>query len=204
MFSIVVGISANGGIGYNIDENNQGLPWKCSIDMKFFRNLTKHNYKKIQQRNAVIMGRNTHQSLNKELLPGRVNVVISSVLWNHHKKEKEYIYSTIHDDLIINSNFIICKTLNSALMYCNKQNFDNVYVIGGSQLYKEALCHNDLDRIYVSFVPDCCVTHTPTIFFPLSVSDIEEKFPNKELFLQGTVDEECDYQVFTYKNHYKV
>lgn len=202
MFSIVVGMSANGGIGVD-NSNTQGLPWKCPIDMKFFRNLTKHNHNKIKQINAVIMGRNTYQTLNNKLLPGRVNVVVSSVLWNLHKGKSDYMYSTESNVLVVDEKFIVCKTLDNAILYCNKQDFDNMYVIGGGQLYKEALYHKELDVIYVSFVPDCCMVHVPTIFFPLTVSELEERFPNKEIFMQDTVEKDGDYQVFTYKSNFK-
>ena len=47
------------------------------------------------------------------------------------------------------------------------------------------------------------MVHIPTIFFPLTVSELEERFPNKEIFLQDTVEKDGDYQVFTYKSQFK-
>ena len=98
------------------------------------------------------MGRNTYQTLNNKLLPGRVNVVVSSVLWNLHKGKSDYMYSTESNVLVVDEKFIVCKTLDNAILYCNKQDFDNIYVIGGGQLYKEALYHKELDVIYVCIV----------------------------------------------------
>ena len=50
------------------------IPWKNSQDIKFFKYLTSSTeYKK-----AVIMGRNTYNSLPCKYLPNRVNIVITS------------------------------------------------------------------------------------------------------------------------------
>ena len=59
----------NRGIGLN----NQ-LPWSFKEDLTYFKNLTKG-----AGNNAIIMGKNTYHSINKEL-PYRDNIILSSTL----------------------------------------------------------------------------------------------------------------------------
>jgi dihydrofolate reductase len=57
-FHIIAGVSKNNGIGF---ENR--IPWKVSEDMKFFKDVTT-SVDNPNQINAVIMGRNTFESLH--------------------------------------------------------------------------------------------------------------------------------------------
>ena len=71
-FNIVLGVhSSNRAIGAN-----GKIPWKCKADMKFFKELTTRTSipGKI---NAVIMGRNTYESIGKPL-PNRLNAVLTT------------------------------------------------------------------------------------------------------------------------------
>lgn len=63
MFSLIVAIGKNNGIG----KNNQ-LLWHIPEDLK--------NFKKITTGKTVIMGRNTYESIGRPL-PNRVNIVLS-------------------------------------------------------------------------------------------------------------------------------
>ena len=116
-FSIVVATDKDGGIGLN--KNNQySIPWSNALDMKFFKDLT--SSKDIKK--VIIMGKNTYFSLPIDNLPNRTNIVITS-----------------NPSLITNKDVFTFTNLNEALKF-SKQ-FDEIYVIGGSQLYKEALKH---------------------------------------------------------------
>ena len=55
-FNIIVAMDKNRGIGLN----NQ-LPWSFKEDIAYFKNLTKG-----AGNNAIIMGKNTYHSINKE------------------------------------------------------------------------------------------------------------------------------------------
>ena len=68
-FNIIVAMDNNRGIGLN----NQ-LPWSFKEDMNYFKNLTKG-----AGNNAIIMGKNTYHSINKEL-PYRDNIILSTTL----------------------------------------------------------------------------------------------------------------------------
>ena len=68
-FEIIVAHDLNQGIG----TDNQ-LPWHCAEDMAYFKSLTIGN-----QKNAVIMGRKTWESIPEKFrpLPNRLNIVLS-------------------------------------------------------------------------------------------------------------------------------
>jgi dihydrofolate reductase len=63
----MIGVAAINKLGY-VGLNNS-LPWKCSADMKFFKELTTGG--------TVVMGRKTWDSLPKKPLPNRKNLVLT-------------------------------------------------------------------------------------------------------------------------------
>jgi hypothetical protein len=67
-FDLVVARSLNWGIGFN----NQ-IPWKLPSDLKMFKQITTSG----SEKNAIIMGRKTFDSIGKKALPNRINIVIS-------------------------------------------------------------------------------------------------------------------------------
>jgi dihydrofolate reductase len=67
MFNIIVAFDINRGIGIN-----NRLPWHIPDDLKQFQKLTRGNGK-----NAVIMGKNTWNSLPVKMLAGRDNLILS-------------------------------------------------------------------------------------------------------------------------------
>ena len=115
-FSIIVAIDGGNGIAKHGD-----IPWKSTSDMRFFREVTLG-----RGRNAVIMGRVTYESIPEEHRPlqGRHCVVISRV-W---KQEN-------HPDISV------CGSLLEALSSVggNIKNYDEIFVIGGEQVYNEAV-----------------------------------------------------------------
>ncbi len=72
-FTIIVAATKANGIGVN-----GSLPWKLSKELKYFAQVTTNASEGRQ--NAVIMGRNTWESIPKKFrpLPRRKNVVIST------------------------------------------------------------------------------------------------------------------------------
>lgn len=126
MFNIIFACDLHNGIG----KNNE-LPWFFKKDLNYFKNITIGKLEK----SVVIMGRNTMKSLPLGYLKDRYNIVISSSQTN-------------------NPNIIIMPNLNKALEkayeYCNDHN--NIWVIGGQQLYEEAIRHKDLNLIYQTHI----------------------------------------------------
>ena len=78
MFSLIVAITKNGGIG-----KNNTIPWKIIHDLKHFKSETTNG--------MIIMGRKTWESIQKNPLPNRINVVISRSL----KDKSCYVFNSI-------------------------------------------------------------------------------------------------------------
>lgn len=74
---LIAAVSPSNGIG-----SSGGLPWRLSGEMAYFRRVTNFvpTYGNPPKMNAVLMGRNTWQSIPTKFRPlkGRINVVISS------------------------------------------------------------------------------------------------------------------------------
>lgn len=116
-------IAAMGALTNGIGIQN-ALPWKLKDDLNFFKRTT--------QGSAVVMGRKTFDSL-PFVLPGRLNVVITRDLSDKEPK-KNLVYATSLEE-----------GLEKAKMYS-----DDVYVIGGEQIYRAALPMADV--IYLTEV----------------------------------------------------
>ena len=113
--SAVVAASENGVIG-----REGGLPWHVSSDLKLFKEITLGK--------PVIMGRRTWESLPRQPLPGRRNIVI-----------------TRRADFVAESAELV-HSVDEALAVCAGE--AEVSIIGGGQVYAEAMSRTD--RIYLT------------------------------------------------------
>jgi len=148
-FSIVVCTNNNNGIGlYNGTKKEYTIPWKNKEDMSFFKMITTKKDNK-DDINAVIMGRNTYTSISEKFLVNRKNIVLTKSP------------SKIQDD-----NITTCNSLNNALIYCKNNAIKNIFIIGGSQVYREALQSEYLDSIYwnIENNDNRCNIHFPLAF----------------------------------------
>ncbi len=109
--AIIAAVAENGCIGIN----NQ-LPWYLPEDLKYFRRLTTGG--------VVIMGRKTYESIGKPL-PNRTNIVISRKAGYHPEGIK--VASSLED------------ALDLAAQVSEINGIDDVFVIGGAQIYALAL-----------------------------------------------------------------
>lgn len=145
MFSVVVAIDENGGIG-----KNGKIPWHIPSELKEFRSLTTSGHL-----NIVIMGRNTWESLPKKPLPDRVNFVISSTLEPQHDTSMP---------------FCVFSTLEEALEKAHKTDATNakasVFIIGGQKLYTQALQHPLCSVAYVTHIMQ---TFKCDVMFPIEL-----------------------------------
>jgi len=140
IYNMIVAYDEQRGIG-----KNNTLPWYFPEDLKRFSKLTKGS-----GNNAIVMGRNTWDSLPKKPLPKRDNLILSTTL----KSVKEN-----NDNTKLFSN---TKTLDD---YCKEQKYETVWIIGGSQVYKELLTVFNIDTIYVTQIHKVyqCDTGFPTL-----------------------------------------
>ena len=154
-FSIIVAFDSQYGIGKKGE-----LAWHLSLDLKHFKEITT-TVSNPAQKNAVIMGRKTWESLPQKFrpLPGRVNVVLSK-----------------EGNLSLPSEVLCSKSLDDALKQLSSSNIENVFVIGGAQIYAHAIEHPLCQKLYVTHVQGeyGCDAFFPPIskqFFPISASE---------------------------------
>lgn len=139
-----------------MDENrvigvNNTLPWKLSADLKRFKALTMGH--------TIVMGRKTFESLGRPL-PGRIHICVSrnassSALSADSRWPEQVFWSS---DLMA--------ALDALRLQPNSKD-DTIFVIGGANVYSQALAVADeleLTHIMASFTGDA--------FFP----DYAEQF----------------------------
>lgn len=106
-----------------IGKNNQ-LMWHLPIDMKFFKNTTWGF--------PVIMGRKTFEELGNKALPGRQNIVIT--------RKKDWKAEGV----------VIVHSLDDALFVAREAETNEIFIIGGGEIYKEAM--PKANRLYITRV----------------------------------------------------
>ncbi len=117
---LIVAIDENGGIG-----RDGGLPWNLPDDMAFFKEMTNGG--------IVIMGSGCYDSLPEKFrpLPNRLNVVLSrSDRQFHGCMTFKYPFDILDDDYLMSK--------------------ENIWVIGGSQIYDIFI--DIVDELYVTEV----------------------------------------------------
>jgi dihydrofolate reductase len=138
VYSLILACTLDGGIGLN---NN--IPWNIREETELFKKITtdKNCYIK---KNAVIMGRNTWDSLPFKPLKNRINIIITS---NVKKIDTS------------NDNIYVFHNLENAFRFCEENVCINkVFVIGGKSLYDLCLYNEKyskyIDNIHLSIIKD--------------------------------------------------
>lgn len=99
-----------------------GLPWRLSADLKRFKQITMGH--------SIIMGRRTWESIGRPL-PGRRTIVVS----------RQAGYQP-------NPDVQVAQSLDAAIELAASMGEIEAFVIGGGELYREALAH--ADRLYLT------------------------------------------------------
>ena len=99
------------------------LPWRLSTDLKRFKALSMGHH--------LIMGRKTYASIGRPL-PGRINIVLS--------RAADYRPA----------GCVVASTLEQALYIARQAGESEVFVIGGGQVFGQAL--EMAERIYLTTV----------------------------------------------------
>ena len=152
-FQLLVAATRQLGIG-----KDGKLPWKLAGDMAYFKELTLKT-KDSSKQNAVIMGRNTWQSIPAKFRPlkDRINVVLSR---QHDDENNSGIANSIQQGQPV-KDVLTCSSLQSAMSVLTGPEIgprvEHIFVIGGGQVYKEAIA-----------APECAVIH-----FTLVESDFD-------------------------------
>lgn len=115
---------------------NKKLPWHLNSDLQRFKKLTMGHY--------LIMGRKTFEAIGKPL-PGRKMIVVT-------RNKKYYIEGTV-----------LFHSIGEAISYAKKNNEDEVFIIGGGEIFSQ--CIDLADRIYLTIVH---VDSDADVFFTIS------------------------------------
>jgi dihydrofolate reductase len=158
---MIVATDNNNGIG-----KNNTIPWYISEDLRRFSKLTRG-----EGNNAIIMGRNTYESIGKAL-PGRFNIVMSRTMNTG------------------DANINICRSKEDVINLCNNYNFDDIWVIGGAYIYDEFF--KDITELYVTEILNDFDCDT---FF---IYDYQEAFNNCEIEIG---DDRNSAYTFYYKRY---
>jgi dihydrofolate reductase len=113
---------------------NSTLPWHIPEDFKWFRKHTRGR--------PVIMGRKTYESIGR-LLPDRENVILT------HKNDYQVDGAKIFH------------SLEHAIHYYRVRNEPEIFIIGGSRVFREALPL--ANRIYLTVIEKA---FEGNVFFP--------------------------------------
>lgn len=121
--SLIVAKANNNAIGKNND-----LLWHLPADMKFFRETTTGH--------CIITGRKNYESIPPKFRPlkNRTNIVLT--------RNKNY---QAPETIVVNS-------IETALQNAKNLNESEVFIIGGGQIYKEALEKGLVDKMYITHV----------------------------------------------------
>ena len=151
--SLIAAMSENKVIGKNND-----LPWPpIKEDFKWFQKHTKGH--------PIIMGRKTWQSLPKKPLPDRYNIVLTT---------SQY-WETIDD----RCDRLVCRDMHTAMFNARVADFvdkkidtSEIFIIGGGQIYQEAIPL--ANKMYITIVHQTIDGDT---FFPeFNESEWKETF----------------------------
>lgn len=118
----------------NVIGKNNEIPWHYPEDLQYFKEVTMGK--------NVLMGSKTFDSIIKRLgkpLPGRNNIVLT------RNKDFSYPGVTVINDL---ESFLKSQT-------------DDIFIIGGSSIYRQTLAY--ADKLYITFIDD---EYEGDTFFP--------------------------------------
>jgi dihydrofolate reductase len=134
--SAIAAVADNGTIGIDGD-----LPWHLPDDLKYFQRVTRDHH--------VITGRKNYESIPEKYRPlkDRVNIVVT--------RNAEYKAP----------GALVMGSLEEALAHAQAAGEPEAFVIGGGQIYRDAIGKGLVDRLYLTLVHADIAgdTHFPVI-----------------------------------------
>lgn len=141
IFNIIVCTDNNNGIG-----NNNIIPWKFNKDLADFKKLTVGNIEN-NKYNVVIMGNKTYNSIPSQYRPlqQRINIVLSTT-------NIPTDINLLDGNEYIKNNPLYFNNIQNVLIYLDKikNNINNCFIIGGSQIYDIFLKLKLVNKIYLT------------------------------------------------------
>lgn len=144
-----------------------GLPWRLSNDLRHFKATTMGHH--------IVMGRKTYESIGRPL-PGRTTIVVS----------RDASYRA--------EGCTVVSTLDEAIRVATAAGDDDVFIVGGAQLY--ALAWPRADRMHVTHVHAEVDGDTYFEHHPLDLREWHER--SRQRFSRSERDEH-DYSVVVYE-----
>lgn len=148
-----------------IGKDNQ-LVWRLQSDLKQFKKITTGHH--------IIMGRKTYESMGKPL-PNRISIVIT--------RNKNFEVPEGHH---------VVHSLEEAIRLCISKNLDQVYIIGGAQIYAESIPMCD-----EMLITEVDANPEGDAYFP-EFSSLEWKKEQSEQFAKDE-NNEFNFEFITYK-----
>ncbi|MFN0728019.1 dihydrofolate reductase [Polaribacter gochangensis] len=127
---------------------NNDLIWHLPADLKRFKKVTTGHH--------ILMGRNTFESIGKPL-PNRTTVIIT-----RNKKYKA-------------EGCIVVDSIEKAIDVAKED--EHVFIIGGAQIYKQAIASNLVDQLDITQVHH---SFDADVFFPEIDADIWQEFSRED------------------------
>lgn len=157
---------------YGIGKNGT-MPWHYTTDLQLFKYYTTSQDN--TKRNVVIMGNNTYKSLPEKNKPlkNRINIVLT----------RDTTLSTDYESLnILDNTLLYFNDIISILYYLDKhkKEINEVWICGGSNVYKQFLDLHIVNKIYLTLLPKLNF-------------DCETFFPKEYLKYFNLVDQRIDY-----------
>lgn len=133
-FNVIIATDKNGGFSYK-----NKLPWKFVKDSNFYNIITGSNVN--LDSNILIMGRKTWESMKCSVPKNRIAFVITSNFENLNNNQ----------DIVGNGKKIFFfPSFGNALEEAYKYKSSMVWVVGGYEVYDEALNHDHCASIYLT------------------------------------------------------
>ncbi len=118
----------------NVIGKDNDIPWYLPADLKYFKKITTGHH--------IVMGRKCYESIGRPL-PKRTNVVVT------------------RNPFFIATGCLVTHNVAEAVQLAEANGEEEVFIIGGGQIYEIALPH--VDRIYLTEVD---LEVEGDIFFP--------------------------------------
>jgi dihydrofolate reductase len=144
---------------------NNDLIWHLPADLKRFKKITSGHH--------ILMGRNTFESIGKPL-PNRTTIIIT--------RNKNYF----------KDGCLIASSLEDAIELAKKD--EEVYIIGGAQIYKYAIENNLVDALDLTLVHH---EFEADVFFPVIDSKIWKEVSREDF--KADEKNKFDYSFVSYR-----
>jgi len=131
----------------NVIGKNNTMPWHISDDLKYFKKTTSGH--------TIILGKNNFESIGRAL-PNRTNIILT------------------RNQSFKCSGCIIMDSIEKALKYAYETGEDEVFIIGGGQIYDQTTVY--WDKLYITEID---AELEGDVFFP-SIDNSEWKLISEE------------------------